>query len=290
MLVRSWEPSWRWLFNAPDARAHRRAAPALNEVARQLLIDFNRDGVASCDVGELTGDPTLLGRLQAEARALELEHSAQAAAGSATLTSSKSFLIQLLGNQPVVDPRGTMVQLALHPQLKGVVDSYFGLKTRLSDVNVWRNLTQDGPPSSSQLWHRDIPDDRFVVKVFLYLEDCDEGGGPFSYIPGTHTKGNRSLAADPEHVLQERPVPRVDDEGMAAVIPRDQWRINTGRAGTLLLADTNGYHKGGLARTSSRLLLQGLYTSRAGRRKYVLRLVPGTDPAEWSDELLLADA
>jgi hypothetical protein len=289
-LVRQWEPTWRLVFNRADARAQATSTDVLGTEAQRMLADLERDGVAVGDLTTLTGDPELLGRLQDEVRELEAAHAAaQASAGSTLTNTKKSFLVELLGRKPVVDPTGTYVQLALHPQIKGVVDGYFRVRTRVADVNVWRNLVTDEPASSSQLWHRDIPDDRYVVKVFLYLEDVDEGGGPFSYVPRTHLKGSRGqLTATAVDAPQDTLAARVDDDGMAQAVPRDQWVVGTGKAGTIMLADTGGYHKGGLARTSPRLLFQGLYQTVSGKPRYSLGLQPGHDPAVWRDCLILS--
>ena len=51
-----------------------------------------------------------------------------------------------------------------------------------------------------------------------------------------------------------------------ATCPRTVDRRFTGPAGTVILADTHGWHKGGQATTTPRLLLQVLYAS-PGRRE-----------------------
>jgi hypothetical protein len=88
----------------------------------------------------------------------------------------------------------------------------------------------------------------------------DLGAGPFTYALGTHRKG--SVRAEPEYFLEGR-VKRTEDEQMAAIVPKDRWRVATGVAGTIIFADTNGYHRGGLARTSDRVMYTCMYTSRA---------------------------
>ena len=50
---------------------------------------------------------------------------------------------------------------------------------------------------------------------------------------------------------------------MAAVVPKDRWTVAIGSAGTVVFADTHGYHRGGLARTDDRVMYTCMYTSGA---------------------------
>jgi hypothetical protein len=54
---------------------------------------------------------------------------------------------------------------------------------------------------------------------------------------------------------------RVGDEEMAKVIAPNEWKICTGRADTVIIADTRGYHKGLQPRQGHRQLLTFQYTS-----------------------------
>ena len=50
---------------------------------------------------------------------------------------------------------------------------------------------------------------------------------------------------------------------MAEVVPAERWVKGTGPRGTLIFADTRGYHKGGLARERDRLLYTCQFLSKA---------------------------
>ena len=77
-----------------------------------------------------------------------------------------SFVSTFVGRQPVIDPRGILAAVGLHPQIKGVADGYFGLRTSVADLNIWRNLPSPHEPKLSQLWHRDLMQDRHLIKVY----------------------------------------------------------------------------------------------------------------------------
>ncbi len=164
-------------------------------------------------------------------------------------------------HRPVIEPDGLLAVTALNPHIKAIADAYFDMRTRVADINIWRNLPSSHPPVSSQLWHRDQPDDYFVLKMFVYLEDVTDGAGPLSYGTGTHGKGDRTWK--PAHTWHDGYNIRAHDVDMDRELPAARRPRFTGPAGTVILADTHGWHKGGQATTTPRLLLQVLFASRA---------------------------
>jgi hypothetical protein len=84
------------------------------------------------------------------------------------------------------------------------------------------------------------------------LSDVDGGCGPFQYASGSHMKSaNANVRAFDKYGL--------GDDEMATLVPRDRWFVGTGPPGTIIFADTRGYHKGGLARQRERLVFVGMY-------------------------------
>lgn len=270
---------WRYGFNGGPRRSHRRAVPQLGPEALRVLQSLRRDGVALTSLDALTGDASLLARVGEHAARLE---AARGDAGRG-VAADKPFRVDMLDlRRPVVHPDDPFVLAALDDQLKGVVDTYFGFTTTVSDVNVWRNLPTTSEPVSSQLWHRDLREDRVLVKVFVYLEPVGDGGGPFSYARGTHLRGRAAPRfSDGEHDgtnYRIRTGPDADRLEARSLVA-------TGPAGTVVIADMDGYHRGGMATTSSRLLLQLRYSSRVARRLTMLSAPDGVDPRAWRRHL-----
>ena len=58
---------------------------------------------------------------------------------------------------------------------------------------------------------------------------------------------------------------------MDQVIPKKDWIIGTGAKGTIIFADTRGFHKGGDARKGDRLMYTCMYTSPASDSKRLLK-------------------
>ena len=256
-------PVWRYVLNSGPTLRYRRSRQPLSAEGVRILAELNATGLATSTVERLTGDSTLLPQLREAARRLEDEcpRTLPELDPQASPTG-RDFLIELIdwhdGGSGV---DGIFLELALNEAVKAPVDAYFGMDTRVADFNVWRTLPRM-TPRLTQLWHRDAPEDRLLVKVFVYLEDVDEQSGPFKYAIGTHGKGDRRLRL---RSLFDGWNFRVDDQLLESRVDRDRLRTLTGPAGTVVFADTIGFHKGGFATHKPRLLTQTLYTSQATR-------------------------
>jgi len=255
---------WRYAYNFAPTFAYslNNASPA-DEVSR-VVKDLNRSGIALTNVNRLLPDACVFSSLVAEVQALErekaeeLENTRQNA--NAPLTKEKKpFLVQLLTSRPELDPNSIFAKFALESGALEVANRYFGMFTRLREYNVWHNFPVNGAPQSSQLWHRDR-EDRMILKMFVYLSDVDESAGPFSYAPGTHAKG--AFRREPEFSL-EGGVKRTNDEQMAAIVPVEKWIRAIAPRGTIIFADTAGFHKGGYCTGRDRLMYVGMFTSPA---------------------------
>jgi hypothetical protein len=171
-------------------------------------------------------------------------------------SGKKEFLVDLVSYPEGMSPCDPLLHVALDHKLLQVVSAYFGMWPCLYSVGAWLNYPTDAPLQLSQLWHRD-PEDLKVIKVFIYLTDVYRECGPFTYIPRTHPFGSANAAAQKlEHKK------RVADHVMARIFPTESWRICTGQAGTMILADTVGYHRGGKPMPGhQRILITFTYTS-----------------------------
>jgi hypothetical protein len=173
--------------------------------------------------------------------------------------ADKLYMVGLLGETPAFDLTDKFLALALNEKILRIVCGYLGMFSRLVYMDLWYNVPTTGRDLYSQRWHRD-PDDRKEVKVFFYLRDVDEESGPFSYIPGTHN-GGRFRRVIPQTIRISRYPP---EGAIEKRFPEDRRQVCTGPAGTLIFADTTGFHKGGHSITAARLLFTAVYTTNAG--------------------------
>jgi hypothetical protein len=162
-----------------------------------------------------------------------------------------------------LDTSSVFARFALQKQILQIVNGYYGMFTRLEAFNVWHTFPASHPPRSSQLWHRDPDDPHCTMKVFVYLSDVDEGAGPFHFAAGSHAKG--CFHGEPAFLFRDGNTSRSDDAQMATVVPRECWKRCLGPKGTIVFADTRGYHKGGHATQRDRILFVSMFSSRSAR-------------------------
>jgi hypothetical protein len=282
---------WRYGSNFGPTVAHTtRRDRQLSDLQREIVKGLNKDGIFVTTLDALFQEGTIVGELEKavttliESKEADIADLKQHADDSDTI-GSKSFNLECLGSSVEVDPLSAFARFALDDNLLKVANEYLGMEAKLRYYNVWFTAASKGKARESQLWHFDR-EDNYILKMFLYLGDVDEGAGPFTYAPGTHRKG-AFRAANPEYIL-EGGVRRTNDEQMAAVYPTEQWKLGTGKKGTVIFADTRGYHKGGEARTRDRLMYTCMYTSPASESKNLLHFPAGFDGGALSDSQLRA--
>ncbi len=130
-----------------------------------------------------------------------------------------------------------------------IADAYYGLPFYSGALVFQHNLQSN---ANTRTYHVDAFIKEF--KSFLYLDDVDNGNGPFTYLPGTQRK----------HLLRlkKQLIGNGEGESPTTVFPEDikasemarETRI-TGPAGTLILADVRGLHRGSPQENRSRSVL-----------------------------------
>jgi hypothetical protein len=263
--------TWRYLYNFAPTLTYQFNRHSLSEEGRRVAEELNRKGVAITSVEKLLGVNSPYEQLSSDVARLERDLaddllSARAAAESDTTVGKKTFIYMLLGDCPRLEPESIYARFALQEPILRIANAYFGMYTRLRYYNVWRTFATRDKPRESQLWHRDR-EDQLILKMFVYLSDIDDGAGPFTYVPGSHRKGK--LRCEPDYFLEDN-VRRSNDEQMSKVAPRDGWISCTGPKGTIVFADTGGYHKGGEARERDRLIYTCMFTSPASESRELL--------------------
>lgn len=245
-----------WQMGSLDRLVAHRIAQEAQVSTTALLDELRREGIVIRSVGELLGsDDPLFTAMTAYGHGVWKEvlsrqrHEGEAALESFLTNTKKEFRMHLLPHRLTYDH--PLIRLALDDRLLALVNRYMGMRAYLRAVELWWDRPTDAPPKETQLWHRDH-DDLRNVKVFLYLTDVTVDTGPFCFIPRTHPQGER------RHVYLSG---RTTDEQMEAIFPPSQWRVCTASAGTVIICDTCGYHKGLKPKRGDRLMVVLQYTS-----------------------------
>lgn len=247
---------WRYVRNAKrtlQAQSFLRGDPDVTRIAQQLAERGIVLGLADQFLTK-EGQIALVG---ASTQVLDLSHAnkTQAVVAGGGTDHSKSYLVFLIPWDAEHLADSPLIRLGLDKKLLEIVSSYLGLFPRLHAIGAWLNFPTKDEAKETQLFHRD-PEDAKIIKVFIYLNDVDEYGGPFTYIPGTHPFGS-AAAKRPKHMSGIR----ISDEEMNTVLPREAWLPCTGPANTMILADTVGYHRGQKPKDRNRILITFTYTS-----------------------------
>ncbi|MCW5960606.1 MAG: phytanoyl-CoA dioxygenase family protein [Pyrinomonadaceae bacterium] len=265
---------WRYGFNFNSWIEYKFAPskPSQTESER-VSADLEQNGVAVTTVDQLLGQTALFRKLDSRVKQILSERSAEIdqlrnGAGDSESIGKKTFNVELLGSKPEFSEAEIPAKFALQEAFLDIADRYFGMRVKLRYYNVWLTFATDAKARESQLWHFDR-EDNFILKAFVYLNDVSENTGPFTYAPGTHRKGKfRDVV--PEY-FSENGVQRSTDEQMRSVFPEDRWFRGTGPKGTIIFADTRGFHKGGMARDNDRLMFTCMYTSPASDSERLIK-------------------
>jgi hypothetical protein len=264
----------------PDPKAY--APPPLSETQQRVLEALGADGIALVPFAELFGSG-LWDELRAEMDEFAAKAAALAAEGGPG--GKKDFLIRryprgkakLPVEPAVLATDSAWLRFAAGDPLLDVVNSYRGVKTKLVDFDQWYTIPvgEESERHASQQWHRD-PEDQHVVKVFLYFSDVDEEGGPFEYVKQS-AEGGKYGHLWPWGETHRYP----PSDELERVIPESDRVLATGPAGTLVICDTSGFHRGGYARSKPRILATHTYVDRKvtpenRRRKFQVDWRDGT--------------
>jgi len=160
-----------------------------------------------------------------------------------TTTDDVGSDIRLWGAQRV---SGCAAAFAAQPDLLAAGRRYLrsGMEVMTTMAGWLRPV--EGNPGSGGGWHRD---NAFVpqFKAIVYLTDVGPENGPFQYVPGSHRLRSVIGLLD---VSGRRTITRYEESDFD-----DIAETMTGRAGTVVLTDTRGMHRGAPIATGERWAL-----------------------------------
>ncbi len=127
---------------------------------------------------------------------------------------------------------------------------YLGCEPVLEHVTMWwSTAARSGPANKeAQLFHMDMDLVRFL-NFFVYLTDVTPDTGPHTYVAGSQGRKPKALHRDG----------RFSDEELSRHYPPDAFHELTGPRGTVIAADTFGFHKGKPPRHGNRLIFQFVF-------------------------------
>jgi hypothetical protein len=167
-----------------------------------------------------------------------------------------------------------LLELANSPDLLSAAAAYLGCIPSLYSVNCWWTFGGHSTPAPvAQRLHRD-PDDLRFCTLFVYLTDVADDAGPHIYVTDTHNcerfdpeakkrlMGTGMDAAQAQGLINfsyyhdgnEAPL----DQMVTLLFPERMKRL-TAAAGSALLEDTYGLHRGASQSRTDRLMFWARY-------------------------------
>lgn len=202
---------------ADRVRRHRSMVPGLSRDGQDVVRILHTDGVY---LGTFNGPHfpealELRNGLDQLVAALTSQHPD---AGSSTLRPTTEQLLE--------DP--ALWRWGLSAAMLDLVENYLGVPVRYYGADVRREVA-DSEAKDVRQWHRDI-EDRRMVKILVWLNDVDAGGGPFAYLP---VHRSEEVARRLHYVGGF-----VSDARMRGLAPDREWLTATGPKWTVVMPDT----------------------------------------------------
>jgi Phytanoyl-CoA dioxygenase (PhyH) len=132
-----------------------------------------------------------------------------------------------------------------------VAQAYLGARPVADVASMWWHTAYTAQPDSNaaQFYHFDMDRIRWL-KIFIYLTDVSPDNGPHCFVAGSQRTGGIPPG------LLSKGYARLSDEEVLKHFPAERLKEFHARAGTIIIEDTRGLHKGKALRRGDRLMLQ----------------------------------
>ena len=252
------------------------------EVEQSVAESLREDGIAVVPFVDLVDDDTLWSELRADAASFAEDAAGRVPLGVDRPAAKSDYLIRRFGGMtamvdgtPVasLSARDPLIRFGVCDPVLNTANAYRGSPTKLVDLDTWYTVPFPAANErvASQRWHRD-PEDQHVVKVFVYFTDVDEDAGPFQYIRGSAEGGRYGELWSWSRAMSSRlPWARrrlyPSENRVEKRIPTSDIATVVGPAGTVVICDTSGLHRGGYAKRRPRVLSYHTYVSPGARQR-----------------------
>jgi hypothetical protein len=206
------------------------------------------------------------------------------------LARGQSLLRERTNYAAVTEPFLTCpasIPLAFDQRLIDIATEYLQCTPAIGGLNLRKSYRNQLPEFDTLYFHVDPNSPKFL-KFFFYLNDVDADGGPFCYVRGSHRR--RFAGWNRKY--------RWEFDEIAPIYGEENVLLLTAKAGDVVVADTNGFHRGTKIKGADRGMLtvdyvlhqefEGAQKPFKLKRRAFERLTPTQRPA--ADFLEIVDA
>jgi hypothetical protein len=136
------------------------------------------------------------------------------------------------------------VAIAFDDLLFDIAAGYLACVPAVGGCNLRKSFVNDITEFDTLYFHADPNSPKFL-KFFCYLNDVDVRGGPFCYVRGSHRDKFRGWCSKYRWTHDE----------IAAIYGESRIMNLTANVGDLIVADTNGFHRGTKVQSADRSML-----------------------------------
>lgn len=118
-------------------------------------------------------------------------------------------------------------------KILSIANDFFGVAPAFTYLKIVRNFANDADEFDTQHFHIDENSSK-ILKVFIYLNDVDENGGPFCYVKKSHKDKEKYWGIQPRWSHKE----------IEEIFGQNNIKKLTAKKGDVIIANTNGFHRG----------------------------------------------
>lgn len=142
-----------------------------------------------------------------------------------------------------------IIEVAMDPLIVDITSAYLGCYSALGTCNLRKSFVNNLPDTTTQIFHVDPNSPRFL-KCFIYFNNVTMEGGPFCFIKGSHKVKFQGWNTKY----------RWSTEEIHSYYGEEKVSFLLANRGDLIIADTNGFHRGVKPINTERTMLTLDYT------------------------------
>jgi ectoine hydroxylase-related dioxygenase (phytanoyl-CoA dioxygenase family) len=126
-----------------------------------------------------------------------------------------------------------LFKIILDKKILSIANDFFGVLPAFTYIKMVRNFCNKFKEFDTQHFHIDENSSK-ILKIFIYLNDVDKNGGPFCFVKKSHKNKEKFWGKKPRWTQEE----------IKEKFRSENIHELTCKRGDVIIANTNGFHRG----------------------------------------------